>query len=263
MEKEEINNIIKEKYGVIASGDSSCCCSCGCETDSKDYSIMSDDYSNIDGYFPEADLNLGCGLPTEYAGISQGDTVLDLGSGAGNDVFIACGIVGKSGKVIGIDITEQMLAKANANKDILKLDNVEFRYGDIENMPIENDSIDVVISNCVLNLVYDKQRAFSEIYRVLKKGGHFCVSDIVLIGELDEKLRKPAELYAGCVAGAIQYEEYLSIIEKANFQDVKVHKHKKISLPKELLEKYISSEEAEAFDTSDNSIFSITVSAYK
>mgnify|MGYP001595757963 FL=1 len=224
---------------------------------------MKDDYSNVHGYVKEADLNLGCGLPTEYAGIKIGDTVVDLGSGAGNDVFIARSIVGEIGKVIGIDMTEEMLEKANRNNQKLGYKNVEFKLGDIENMPIEDQFVDVVVSNCVLNLVPNKEKAFAEIYRILKPGAHFCVSDIVIKGKMTLELQKSAELYAGCVSGAIEEEEYLQIIKNAEFKNVEIKKSKKVELPEEVLKLYLSEEGLKDYYENLKGIVSITVVGYK
>jgi arsenite methyltransferase len=263
---DEIKKVVKEKYGEIAEVNSSCCgpTSC-CGTNNKviDYSIMQDDYTELDGYVAEADLGLGCGLPTEYAGIKEGDTVIDLGSGAGNDVFVAKAIVGDSGKVIGIDMTEQMINKANENNNKLGYKNVEFRLGEIEDMPIQNDTADVVVSNCVLNLVPDKHKAFAEVYRVIKPGGHFCVSDIVIKGELPEGLKKSAEMYAGCVAGAVQQDEYLEIISKTGFDNIEIKKSKVIDLPDDILSEYLTEDGLKAFKENVEGIFSITVVGYK
>jgi len=258
MQELEIKTIIKDKYGNIASNESACgCCS------SDDYSVMKDNYDDIEGYIPNADLGLGCGLPTEYANINEGDTVLDLGSGAGNDAFIAKQIVGDTGKVIGLDMTEQMVEKANAFKEKLKYDNVEFVLGDIEQMPIDSDKIDVVISNCVLNLVSDKRKAFSEIYRVLKPNAHFCISDIVIKGELPEKMKSIAELYAGCVSGALQMDDYLQIISECGFRNISIKKEKEIILPDYYMAQHISPEELSEFKSSATKLLSITVYAKK
>jgi len=261
----ELKQIVKEKYGQIAKDNSSCGCSCGCgpNENAVDFSIMKDDYSNVHGYVKEADLNLGCGLPTEYAGIKVGDTVVDLGSGAGNDVFIARSIVGETGKVIGIDMTEEMLEKANRNNQKLGYKNVEFKLGEIENMPIENQFVDVVVSNCVLNLVPNKEKAFAEIYRILKPGAHFCVSDIVIKGKMTPELQKSAELYAGCVSGAIEEEEYLQIIKNAGFTNVEIKKSKKIELPEEVLKLYLSKEGLKEYYLNLKGIISITVVGYR
>lgn len=267
MKAEDLKLIVKEKYGEIASqskelNQSSCCgstCGCGDST----YTIMSDDYSKLEGYNPDADLGLGCGIPTQYAGIREGDSVLDLGSGAGNDCFVARAIVGEKGKVTGLDFTEAMLSKANENVKKLGYTNVEFIKGDIEEMPLPDNTYDVVVSNCVLNLVPDKEKAFAEILRVLKPGGHFCVSDVVLKGTLPESMKKDAEMYAGCVSGAVTMEEYLGIIEKLKFEKVTVHKQKEISLPENILENHLTKAELDNFRNNGSGIFSITVSGYK
>ena len=263
---DEIKKVVKEKYGEIAKSNSSCCgpTSC-CGTDSKvdDYSIMKDDYTKLEGYVADADLGLGCGLPTEFAGIKKGDTVVDLGSGAGNDVFVARAIVGEEGKVIGLDFTQEMIDKANENKEKVGFANVEFKLGEIEDMPLDNDTADVIVSNCVLNLVPDKVKAFAEMYRVTKPGGHFCVSDIVLKGELPEGLQKSAAMYAGCVSGAIQQNEYLNIIEQAGFKNVEIKKSKVIELPDNVLKNYLSEEEINIFKENKIGILSITVVGYK
>lgn len=264
---EQLKQMVKEKYSQIAEqtkevNESSCCgATCGCAT--VDYAVMADDYTQLKGYIAEADLGLGCGLPTEFALIKEGDTVIDLGSGAGNDAFVARSVVGEKGRVIGVDFTEKMVQKARVNAQKLNYTNVEFRQGDIENMPVAGGIADVVISNCVLNLVPDKERAFAETFRVLKKGGHFSVSDIVLVGNLPEGLQKNAEMYAGCVSGAIQKEDYLAIVEKAGFTQIKIQKEKKISLPDEILGQYMSVEEMKNFHSGKTGIFSITVYAEK
>lgn len=264
---EQLKQLVKEKYSQIADqnkdiNQSSCCgATCGCST--VDYTVMADDYSNLSGYVADADLGLGCGLPTEFALIKEGDTVVDLGSGAGNDAFVARSIVGEKGKVIGIDFTEKMIDKAKANAQKLNYGNVEFRQGDIENMPLGGNVADVVVSNCVLNLVPDKKQAFAETFRILKKGGHFSVSDIVLVGTLPEGLQKNAEMYAGCVSGAIQKDEYLNTIKSAGFTNVKVQKEKRITLPDEILREYLTAGEVEEFKTGKTGIYSITVYAEK
>ncbi len=263
---EEIKLIVKNKYGEIAksAGSAGCCgpTSC-CTPDKSDYTVFQDDYSNLNGYVADADLGLGCGMPTEYAGIKKGDTVVDLGSGAGNDVFVARSIVGEKGKVIGIDMTEEMIDKANKNKEKSGYSNIEFKFGEIEAMPIDNNTADVVISNCVLNLVPDKQKAFAEIYRILKPGAHFCVSDVVIHGEMTEELKKSAELYAGCVSGALRQDEYLQKIENAGFKDIEIKKAKKIELPGELLKEYLTEQGLKEYKENLKGIFSITVVGYK
>ena len=261
-EAETLKNIVKEKYGVIAEqsleqNKSSCCGSGDCC--SSDFDVMAEDYSTVKGYVRDADLGLGCGIPTQFAHIRHGDTVVDLGSGAGNDCFVARSIVGESGKVIGIDMTEMMIAKANANKAKLGFTNIDFRLGDIEAIPIESNTADVIVSNCVLNLVPDKQKAFAEMFRVLKPGGHFTVSDIVLQGNLPEALQREAVMYVGCVAGAIQKTEYLQLIRQSGFQNVSVPKDREIVLPNQLLIQYLSLAELRELKKTDFGIFSITV----
>lgn len=261
--EEEIKQMVKEKYSAIAKqskteNETSCCgINSGCST--IDYSIMSDDYTALEGYVADADLGLGCGLPTEYAKIAVGNTVIDLGSGAGNDAFIARSIVGVDGRVIGIDMTETMIELANTNATKLNFSNVEFRLGDIENIPVSNNTADVVVSNCVLNLVPDKSKAFSEMYRILKPGGHFSVSDIVLVGTLPENIVKEAEMYAGCVAGAIQKNDYLDIIKAAGFSAIEINKEKSIIIPETILLQYLNTEQLEELKESKMGIFSITV----
>ncbi|MCW8804603.1 MAG: arsenite methyltransferase [Ignavibacteriaceae bacterium] len=258
---EEIKQVVKEKYGEIAAKKAEGCACCG--TKIVDYTMFRDDYSKLDGYVAEADLGLGCGVPTEYAGLKKGDTVVDLGSGAGNDVFVTRSIVGEEGKVIGLDFTQEMIDKANANKVKVGFKNVEFKLGEIESMPFEDNSTDVVISNCVLNLVPDKGKAFKEIYRVLKLGAHFCVSDIVLKGELPAGLKKSAEMYAGCVAGAIQQDEYLGIIKETGFENIEIKRTKVIELPDAVLKEYLSEADINNFKKNHVGIFSITVVGYK
>jgi arsenite methyltransferase len=264
---DHIKEIVKEKYSQIVDqskeqNETSCCgASCGCAT--SDTAIMAEDYSRLEGYVPDADLGLGCGLPTEFARIKEGNTVVDLGSGAGNDAFVARSIAGAGGKVIGIDMTEKMIDRARTNAEKLGFNNVEFRLGDIENMPLNSAMADVVVSNCVLNLVPDKVRAFNEVYRVLKPGGHFSVSDIVLEGDLPESFRASAEMYAGCVSGAIQKDDYMKIIDTTGFEDIIVQKERKITLPDEILSVYLSASEVEKYKTSKFGIYSITVYAEK
>ncbi len=264
--EQELKNIVKTKYTKIAEQDkgenaSSCC---GATTPStKVYNIMMDDYSETDGYVSDADLGLGCGLPTQFAHINKGDTVIDLGSGAGNDCFVARHETGAEGKVIGIDFTPIMVKKARINSEKLGFNNVEFREGDIDDMPVNNDVADVIVSNCVLNLVPKKQKVIKEIYRVLKPGGHFSISDIVLVGDLPEALREDAEMYAGCVAGAIQKTEYLQHISDAGFSNVNIQKEKAITIPDDILIKYRSQEKINQFNSDRIGIFSITVYAEK
>lgn len=260
---EELKQTVKEKYGQISEQsrekNASSCCGTGCGCDTVDYSVFADDYSDMEGYNSDADLGLGCGLPTEYAHIKQGDTVVDLGSGAGNDCFVARQLTGESGKVIGLDMTEKMVEKARKNAEKLNFNNVSFLLGDIEEMPLDDDIADVVVSNCVLNLVPDKETAFRETYRIIRPGGHFSISDVVIRGDLPESLKEDAEMYAGCVAGAIDSDEYLAIIRDTGFKKVTVQKQKKITLPDEILDKYMSKEEIRNFKDSETGIFSVTV----
>ena len=262
----DAKEIVKEKYGRIAeqsNTEQSSCCGPSCCGPQVDYTVFSENYKSKEGYNPDADLNLGCGIPTDFAGIKKGDHVLDLGSGAGNDCFVARAVVGENGKVTGLDMTEPMVLKARKNCAKLNFKNVDFVLGDIEKMPFDNKLFDVVISNCVLNLVPDKSKAFSEIFRVLKPGGHFSVSDVVLKGTLSEKMKKDAEMYAGCVSGASEMTEYLKIIENSGFFNVKVHKQKEIKLPDSLLSEYNDANELKSYHAGDTGIYSITVSAEK
>jgi SAM-dependent methyltransferase len=266
MKPEELKQIVKEKYGEIAKQSnpqtSSCrvtssCCS------GTDYTVFSESYDNLNGYNPDADLSLGCGIPTDYAHIKKGDKVVDLGSGAGNDCFVARALAGETGKIIGVDITSEMIEKARANTEKLGYKNVEFRLGDIENMPVSENTADVVISNCVLNLVPEKQMAFNEIFRILKPGGYLSVSDVVLRGDLPEKMQKAAEMYAGCVSGAIDIDLYLSMMKKSGLAKIKVQKDKMIIIPDETLLNYLDQNELKKFMGSGAGIFSITVYAEK
>ncbi|MCX6230522.1 MAG: arsenite methyltransferase [Bacteroidetes bacterium] len=268
MENNELKEIVKEKYGEIANqskteNENSCCGVGSSCCSGVDYTIFSENYSELQGYNPDADLGLGCGIPTEFALIKKGDTVVDLGSGAGNDCFVSRALVGDTGKVIGIDFTETMIAKARENAEKLGFNNVEFRFGDIEKMPLTANKADVVISNCVLNLVPDKKKAFDEIYRILKINGHFSISDVVLEGKLPVKLEQAAEMYAGCVSGAVQKQEYLDIIKFSGFKNISVQKEKKITIPDEILLNYISKKELEELKHNNTGIYSITVYAEK
>ena len=263
---EQIKEMVKQKYSEIALQDketnaSSCCGAGGCSTEV--YNIMSEEYDELNGYNKDADLGLGCGLPTNFAKIKKGDTVVDLGSGAGNDCFVARAETGETGKVIGIDFTEAMIEKARANAEKLGYNNVEFRQGDIEKIPMTANVADVVVSNCVMNLVPDKPKAFSEVFRILKPGGNFSISDIVIIGDLPKKIKSAAEMYAGCVASAIQKEDYLRIIHDAGFKNISLQKEKAIIVPDDILKNYLNEEEIKAYKNSDTRIFSITVYAEK
>ena len=264
--EEQIKEMVKQKYSEIALQDkeqnmSSCCGSGGCSTEV--YNIMSDSYEQLEGYHPEADLGLGCGLPTQFAHIRKGDTVIDLGSGAGNDCFVARAETGPEGKVIGVDFTEKMIERARLNAEVRGFNNVEFRQGDIENMPVSDNVADVIVSNCVLNLVPNKKAVFAEIFRTMKPGGHFSISDVVLVGDLPEKLQSAAEMYAGCVSGAIQKDEYLELIIASGFENMTIQKQKPIILPDDILSTLLSPEEITSFKESGTGIFSVTVYAEK
>ena len=263
---EEIKEMVKQKYAEIAlqnqeTNASSCCGSGGCSTEV--YNIMTDDYDHLEGYNPDADLKLGCGLPTEFAKIEKGNFVVDLGSGAGNDCFVARAETGETGKVVGIDFTPEMIEKARNNADKLGFNNVEFRLGDIENIPLMSNVADVVVSNCVMNLVPNKTKAFAEVQRILKPTGHFSISDIVLVGDLPEKIKNAAEMYAGCVASAIQMEDYLKIIENSGFKNMTLQKKKPIIVPDDILKNYLNDEEIQQYKDSTTRIYSITVFAEK
>ena len=267
MNPSDLKLVVQEKYGQIAQQSllkeqTSCCGTSGC-CGELEFSMIGDEYINVKGHNADADLGLGCGIPTQFANIKAGDSVLDLGSGAGNDCFVARAIVGETGKVTGLDFTVAMTEKARANNAKLGYTNVEFIQGDIEEMPLADNQFDVIVSNCVLNLVPDKQKAFSEMYRVLKPEGHFCVSDVVIKGELPEKLQKDAEMYAGCVSGASNIDDYLEIINNQGFKDIVIHKEKVISIPENVLQNYLSKEEIVSFTKGDTGIIRITVSPKK
>jgi ubiquinone/menaquinone biosynthesis C-methylase UbiE len=263
---EQLKELVRKKYGEIAlqekESNQSSCCGSGC-CSAEVYNIMTEDYSTLEGYNPDADLGLGCGLPTQFAKIRKGDTVVDLGSGAGNDCFIARKEAGEDGRVIGIDFTPAMLDKARANADKLGYRNVEFRQGDIENIPVSANVANVIVSNCVLNLVPDKDKVFKEIFRVLKPNGHFSISDVVLVGDLPESLKKDAEMYAGCVAGAIQKDAYLGLIADNGFSSITIQKEKRIDIPDDILSNYMTESDLKEFKECSTGVFSITVFAEK
>lgn len=264
--QEQMKELVRQKYSEIAlqdkeTNESSCCGSGCCSTEV--YNIMADDYTNLEGYNPDADLGLGCGLPTQFAKIKKGDVVIDLGSGAGNDAFVARHETGETGKVIGIDFTPAMIEKARTNAETRGFNNVEFRQGDIEHMPVGANVADVIVSNCVLNLVPNKDGVIKEIFRVLKPGGHFSISDVVLEGQLPKEIREAAEMYAGCVAGAIQKQVYLELIEQNGFANITVQKDKPIIIPDDILSQYLDADQLAAFKTSGTGIRSVTVYAEK
>ncbi len=264
--QQQVKDLVRQKYSEIALQDkttnqSSCCGSGCCSTEV--YNIMADDYTQLEGYNPDADLGLGCGLPTQFAQIKKGDVVIDLGSGAGNDAFIARHETSETGKVIGIDFTSAMIERARQNAEVRGFNNVEFRQGDIEKIPVTANTADVIVINCVLNLVPNKDHVMKEIHRVLKPGGHFSISDIVLEGELPKEIKEAAEMYAGCVAGAIQKQVYLELIKANGFKNISVQKDKPITIPDDILKQYLSEEQLTAFKQSGTGISSITVYAEK
>ena len=266
--QDQLKEIVRQKYSEIAlqskeANESSCCGATACCGGEEVYNIMSDDYSKLEGYNPDADLGLGCGLPTQFAKIKKGDVVIDLGSGAGNDAFIARHETGETGKVIGIDFTPAMIEKARRNAEVRGFNNVEFRQGDIEDMPVGGNIADVIVSNCVLNLVPNKDGVIKEIYRTLKPGGHFSISDIVLEGQLPREIKEAAEMYAGCVAGAIQKQVYLELIEANGFKNITIQKDKAIIIPDDILSNYLSKEQIAVLKQSGTGIRSITVYAEK
>jgi len=226
---DELRATVREKYASVARGDGLSCCGadgCGSEID-----MIGEAYEGTDGYVADADLKLGCGVPVEHAGLAPGQTVLDLGAGAGLDAFVARRIVGDEGEILGVDFTPEMVEKARRNARALGYGNVRFEHGDIESLPFADASVDVVISNCVLNLVPDKGQAFREMRRVLRPGGWFCISDVVHDGDLPEAVRASAELHAGCVAGAMALEEYVGLLNASGFEDVEVVTSTPITLP--------------------------------
>jgi len=260
----DLKELVKKRYNdlaLVADDKQKCCCNplAPAAPSKKVYTIMSEDYSKLKGYEPDADLGVGCGLPTEYAGIKKGDTVVDLGSGAGNDCFIARAETGETGRIIGIDFAPQMLEKARNNAKKRGYTNVEFLEGDIENMPLPDKTADVIMSNCVLNLLPHKDKIFKEIYRVLKEGGHFCISDMVLNGHFPKEFTDNASMYAGCIASAIQQEDYLSEIEKANFIDINVKRTKTVIIPDEVLQENLDEATIQKYKAGNVGIYSITV----
>jgi len=242
VDESEKKQVIKEAYGKIAMVGGSCC-SNGCCGDSSAIDLSkSIGYSDNDiNAVPDANLGLGCGNPTAFAELKPSDVVLDLGSGAGFDCFLAAQKVGKSGKVIGVDMTQAMVEKAQENSQKYGYINVEFRLGDIEALPVESESVDVIISNCVINLAPDKEKVFKEAFRVLKPEGIMYISDMVLLAELPENLKNDKDLLTGCLAGALLKEEYLGLLKRAGFlvevlnEDLDISKRQYNELPAESL----------------------------
>ena len=275
-ESRKLKALVREKYSEIAvqseKGEAAGCCDpVGCcdpgtreqTGDGIYFDIMAESYEGLEGYQPDADLSLGCGIPIEFAGLKPGQSVLDLGSGAGNDIFVARSVVGETGRLTGLDFSEAMTRKARANAKKMGYENVDFITGDIEEMPLESGRFDVALSNCVLNLVPDKRTAFSEIFRVLKPGGHFSISDIVLEGTIPEPIQKAAEAYVGCVSGAMQKEEYLEIVRASGFTDVTVRKEREIAIPQDWLIRLLGEEQASILRTHHFRVLSITINGNK
>lgn len=263
---DQLRETVRQKYAEIVNTPASSSCTPCCGTDEKAeevFNMIGDAYDDVEGYVADADLGLSCGVPGEHAGLEPGQTVLDLGSGAGLDVFVARNEVGPSGQVIGVDMTAEMIAKARENATQSGFDNVEFRLGEIEHLPVRSNTVDVVISNCVLNLVPDKRRAFAEIFRVLKPGGHFCISDIVSSQVLPEWLKDIAEAYAGCVSGAIPRNDYLEIVRQTGFEDITVASERRIDVPAELISGSLTSQQQEKALGDDLHVMSVTVTARK
>ncbi len=264
---QNLKELVKQRYSELALNadePKGCCCGRNPASPSKKvFTIMSEDYTNLKGYEPDADLGVGCGLPTQYADINKGDTVVDLGSGAGNDCFIARAEVGESGRVIGIDFSPEMILKARKNALKRGYTNVEFLEGDIEEMPLHDNTADVIVSNCVLNLLPQKNIIFKEIYRVLKPGGHFCISDVVLNGIFPKEFTDNAAMYAGCIASAIQREDYLKEIEKADFMDIRVERTKTVLIPDEVLYEHLDEDTIRKYKSGNVGIYSITVTGRK
>ncbi|MCS6877189.1 MAG: arsenite methyltransferase [Geminicoccaceae bacterium] len=262
-EAEAIRAKVRAKYAAIARAAEKGCCepkAVGCCADGS-LDMIGDAYRDVEGRVPEADLGLGCGVPTRHAGLRPGEVVLDLGCGAGNDCFIARHEVGSGGRVIGVDATPEMIARARANARKLGFDNVEFRLGEIENLPVADASVDCVISNCVLNLVPDKPRAFAEIARVLKPGGRMCVSDIVATGPLPEPLRAAVELYVGCIAGALPLDDYVRLLEAVGLEGIEIVERRPIPLPDSVLAPRLDASELAAFRASGVELLSVTLRA--
>lgn len=265
MDAETLKETVRERYGAIARsrGQESCCAprNACCGSAAAPAGFMGESYGELEGYVPEADFGLGCGLPTESAGLAAGQTVVDLGAGAGNDAFIARRVVGASGRVIGVDMTQAMVTQARRNAEKLGYANVEFLLGELEHLPLPDGVADVALSNCVFNLVPDKARAFAEVRRILKPGGHFSISDIVSTAPLLPRLKEVAALYTGCVAGALPLDDYRVLIERAGFENLEVLRERRIDLPAEVLQQHLGAAEIAALHTSGLALLSVTLRA--
>lgn len=262
---EDYKNGLRQRFTEIvyqseefAEEECGCGSGCGCQTSSE-----TDAYTNEPGYHPYADLGLGTGMPTRHAGIKEGDTVVDLGSGAGIDCFLARELAGITGKVIGVDMTEKMVEKARKNSETAGYNNVEFRLGEIENLPVSDKTAQVVIGNGVMSLTPDKEKAFSEVYRILKHHGQLCISDIMVRGNMPKEMRMEADLFMGCLAGSLQVGEYLKMLEKAGFEEISVKDEKKLELPDAMLHYYLPPDEALEYREGSLGVYSITLSAEK
>ncbi len=268
MDEETIKHIVRERYGSVAKGARTVPDSCGCGCSRADTPTLSDKdvgYSieDLQSVPSGSNLGLGCGNPLGIASLKEGEVVLDLGSGGGFDCFLAAKKVGKSGKVIGVDMTPEMLEKARKNVKRGGYKNVEFRLGEIEHLPVGDNEVDLIISNCVINLVPNKQQVFKEAFRVLKPGGRLMISDLVLTKELPKVLLESVALYAGCVAGASLKEVYLDAIKQAGFQDVKIEKEVGISAEFIAQSPFAKDVSQELIDEYGNAVLDITVSAIK
>jgi len=273
MKEEKVKKIVRKRYAKVAKSNGSCCASkvncCSAPTDEQISKIVGYSQEELNAVPEGANLGLGCGNPTALASLKEGERVLDLGSGAGFDCFLASKRVGKIGKVIGVDMTPEMLDKARSNAKKGKYINVEFRLGEIENLPVADNSVDVIISNCVINLAPNKKRVFEEAFRVLAPKGRLMVSDIVLLKELPKAIQENVDAYAGCISGAELKEKYIEQMRKAGFKEVNILQEKVypleyiISEPdtKETIDKLgLTLEQAKE---AANSIVSISVSALK
>ncbi|MCW4030794.1 MAG: arsenite methyltransferase [Candidatus Bathyarchaeota archaeon] len=253
MKKQKIKEYVKKSYGKIAqTGEASRpCCGCGCGPSCTDTSLLIGYSKNELSNIPAAsNMGLGCGNPTALASLKQGETVLDLGSGGGIDAFLAAKKVGEAGRVIGVDMTKEMIQKARLTAQKNGYKNVEFRLGEIEDLPVDDNSIDVIISNCVINLSPNKKKVFQEAYRVLKPNGRMLISDIVTEGELPEQIQKSISAWAGCVAGAQERKQYLKTIGDSGFKEINIVSESTftVDISKELKGK-ITSVQVEAYKT--------------
>lgn len=268
-QEDNLKKSIQEKYTVIAEQaenadyEDACGCGSGCGCGSSGYADLSEDYTDMAGYHPFADLGLGCGMPVEYARINPGNTVVDLGSGAGNDCFVVREIIGDQGKVIGVDLTDRMVEKARKNAELEGYNNVEFRQGDMEKLPLSDKSAHVIMSNCSLNLVPDKRQAMQETYRALKHHGQFCLSDIFCKGDLPKGLKVDADMYLGCMAGTLSLDDGIKMLGECGFEEITIHSIRKIELPDAMLHYYLPPEEAKDFREGDPGMYAVTLSAEK